>query len=104
MQMIEKIVIYVLSFFGVIGFGYIIIKFFKWTEILTREKSGEQNTVLGYNIAFDFLAWSVTFLIIIISFIIYLTGYNKELATIILGTAIGSAITRTPSFKEKDKK
>ena len=77
--------------------------FFNWTAKITALKEKEPNSVLGYNIAFDFMAWMVTALIIIISFIIYLTTESKELAVLIMGISIGSVLTRTPSFKEKDR-
>jgi len=78
--------------------------FFNWTAKITAIKENEPNSVLGYNIAFDFMAWAVTALIIAISFVIYLTTQSKELAVLIMGISIGSVLTRTPSFKEKDKK
>jgi len=59
------------------------------------------NSVLGYNLAFDFMAWIATIIIIIISFRLYLYGENNDLITLILGISIGSVLTRTPSFKEK---
>jgi len=78
--------------------------FFNWVAKITAMKENEPNSVLGYNIAFDFMAWMVTALIIVISFTIYLTTESKELAVLIMGISIGSVLTRTPSFKEKDRK
>ena len=83
---------------------YGIYLFFNWTAKTTALRENEPNSVLGYNIAFDFMAWMVTALIILISFIIYLTTESKELAILIMGISIGSVLTRTPSFKEKDRK
>ena len=79
--------------------------FFDWAAKITaiNNKEGAPNSILGYNIAFDFLAWAVTALIITISFVIYLTTESKELAVLIMGISIGSVLTRTPSFKEKDR-
>lgn len=99
----KHIVIYVFSFLSLLVIGYLILKFFEWAQKITCMKDGEQNTVLGYNIAFDFLAISLTGVIIVFSFILFLTGVSKEISALILGISIGSVLTRTPSFKEKDK-
>ena len=77
--------------------------FFNWTAKITAVEADKPNSILGYNIAFDFLAWSTTSLIIIGAFIMYFFKDN-ELAVLIMGISIGSVLTRTPSFKEKDKK
>lgn len=82
--------------------GFLIIKFFGWAKSITaHDNSGTPNAILGYNIAFDFLAWMVTGLIIILSFVLLVLNINKDLIILILGISIGSVLTRTPSFKEK---
>ncbi len=94
------ILILVVSAIGLYGMHL----FFNWTAKITAVKENEPNSILGYNIAFDFMAWTVTALIIVISFIVYLITESKELAVLIMGISIGSVLTRTPSFKEKDRK
>lgn len=75
------------------------ILFFKWYDKITCMKDSEHNTVLGYNIAFDYLALTITGLVIIISFILFAMEINKDITSLILGISIGSLFTRTPSFK-----
>lgn len=81
---------------------FLIVKFFGWAKSITaHDNSGTPNAILGYNIAFDFLAWMITGLIIILSFVLLVLNINKDLIILILGISIGSVLTRTPSFKEK---
>jgi hypothetical protein len=100
----KHILIITLSIIFSIVITILNILFFKWSDKITCMKDGEHNTVLGYNIAFDYLALTITGLVIIISFILFITEINKDITSLILGISIGSLITRTPSFKEKDKK
>ena len=85
----------------VVGFLLSIYLYFQWTKENILLEKGKPNSILGYNLAFDFMAWIVTTIIIIISFNLYLYGENRDLITLILGISIGSVLTRTPSFKEK---
>lgn len=83
---------------------YLILRFFKLAKSLIEiDKDGIPNGILGYNIAFDFMAWFITGIIIVISFILLVFDINKDLIILILGISIGSVLTRTPSFKEKSR-
>jgi len=96
----DKIIFYIVLLIVFIGLVFIVLKFFTWAKEITAIKNGKPNSVLGYNIAFDFMAWGITGIIIVISFMLYFLEKN-ELAVLIMGITIGSVLTRTPSFKEK---
>lgn len=88
----------------IIASVFLLFRFFKWSRsLIETDKDGIPNGILGYNIVFDFMAWAITGIIIIISFLLLMLNINKDLIILILGISIGSVLTRTPSFKEKSK-
>ena len=99
----ETIILYVFLLLILAGIIWVIFRFFKWAERITSMEGGAPNSVLGYNIAFDFMAWAVTGIVIILAFISYFVFDKSELTVLIMGITIGSILTRTPSFKEKQK-
>jgi len=87
-----------------IGFLIFAYWYFDWSKNITAADNNKTpNAVLGYNIAFDFLALSITGLIIVLAIILYiLSDSYRDVAALIMGTSIGSILTRTPSFKDKN--
>ncbi|MFA5792830.1 MAG: hypothetical protein WC897_03075 [Candidatus Gracilibacteria bacterium] len=79
----------------------LLISLFYANKMLEMKK-GEPNSLLAYHFFFDLFAFGLTALVIILAF--SEIGLEDDISTFVLGAAIGSLLTRTPSFKENERK